>query len=354
MRPGTSTSQQLGTGSTYPRSIFEAILEGLGKNSSSRGSFDCREDGVWITDAKSLDPDPDPKLQREVERELCWHPLGELTESDGPNLLEEPWLRFPFTARHLAAFMIHGRGYSIREKYGAWEDGPSPDALLDLPVRGAKAAEVLAAAYEAYRQAVSLAPVLDRGLEKTAQELGRAYDLARDQAMQREELQEAGISGAEYTLRIARVNKIVGDLSSLASEARSAADGAYEAWRRAVIQHLLLPVDQVPAAATRPDYSLLATRDELFAAFGGFGLRMEWFKDLKSRQWLYEAREVVGQGQRGRVQEPRFCPLKVMTGLIEKSRTSQLKRAAGWRILKNRFPAVYAASAVGDPNDDPE
>lgn len=433
---------------TYTRSVFEAILAGMGQHDDCKSQYVLSEDGARV---------------REIETagSLAWHPWCEVMAPGSPNPLDEPWLRFPFTARQLAALMVDGWGYFIQDKYGDWQDGPDEEELLSIGQLGGKAKEALRAAYAAYRHAAAMAPRLDQSLAVKASELRRQYDVTREAAMGREQLREPGLPDAEYTARLARVNAAVADLKQPMKEARQAADLAYASWRRAVVQHLLLPIEEVavecfeclmlralppdrraealhqtqalqafqdsaegrahweliceqqrveaelrrwqllqpqsvtetllhdtklkelaaeltaisdrmraleetppttplPMAASLeasaippPDYSRLATRDELVAAFGSFGLKRNWFNDLNSRQWLLKARKVLGHGQRGRRREPLFCPLEVMTGLLGKSRKSRLSTDAGWRILEHRFPATYAANSVGDPREPP-
>ena len=115
----------------------------------------------------------------------------------------------------------------------------------------------------------------------------------------------------------------------------------------------LAPSGSSTGADAAPDYARLATRDDLVAAFGPFGLKRTWFDDLGSRQWLLGARKVLGRGQRDWRREPLFCPFEVMTGLVGKSRKSRLSTDAGWRVLEHKFPATYAAKSVGDPREPP-
>lgn len=438
-----STPRAGDNGPTYTRSVFEAILDGLGPHDPFREHFLIDDHGVRIKE---------PSASCGLE----WHPLCELMAPGSPNPLDEPWLPFPFSARQLAALMSNGWGYFIREKYGDWGDGPDQNELASIGVLGGKGREALAAAYEAHRHAVAMAPKLDEGLAVADQDLVAQYDRAREDAMSLEQLREPGISDDEYTERLGRVNESVRSLAEQLSQARKAANDAESTWRRDVVQHLLLPIDEVPAEAfrcqklrgvpaerraeaihqqradrefvdsdvgqahwalvceqsdvehalrrwqllnpqsvtealaheakvreldaklqsikerlaeferpsmriailpsgssTAPklDLAMLATRDELCAAFGGFGLSRKWFNDLGSRQWLLGARKVVGHGQRGHRQEPLYCPFEVMTGLVEKSRKSRLQVDAGWRILEARFPAVYGAKSVADPRD---
>jgi hypothetical protein len=110
-----------------------------------------------------------------------------------------------------------------------------------------------------------------------------------------------------------------------------------------------------PMAATEPkaetpedetetlDYSLLATREQLLDAFKKWGLKPSWFAELNGHKWLLDARRIKGQGQRGNVIEPMFCPFAVMNGLIENVRkVTRLKPDTAWRVLAHKFPKVHA------------
>lgn len=119
-----------------------------------------------------------------------------------------------------------------------------------------------------------------------------------------------------------------------------------------------LPIEPAPEqtapapVATELDFSLLATPAELLDAFGKWGMEAAWFDDLNSRQWLLGARRKKGQGQRGQIVEPLFCPYAVMNGLIEKVRKARrLKPDTAWRTLAHKFPRVYAEFAEYDPRD---
>lgn len=232
--PAQTSMLVAGEEPTYTRTVFEAILAGMGGNDPFKGEYVCSEDGVRV---KGLD----------TAGLLAWHPWSEVTTPGSPNPLDEPWLRFPFTARQLAALMTDGWGYFIRQRYGGWDEGPVEDELQSIGSRGGKAKEVLRAAYAAYRQAVGLAPRLDPGLEIKALEIAEQYGAAREAAMAQERLREHRGSDAEYTARLARVNEAVAGLRRAMEVARQAADTAHSRWRRAVVQHLLLPIEEVSA-----------------------------------------------------------------------------------------------------------
>ena len=98
------------------------------------------------------------------------------------------------------------------------------------------------------------------------------------------------------------------------------------------------------------NYHLLATPAALLDAFQRWGLKPAWFADLNGHKWLLGARLQKGQGQRGHVVEPLFCPFAVMNGLVDKVRkASRLQPETAWRTLAHKFPKVYAEHASYDP-----
>ena len=80
---------------TYTRSVFEAILAGMGWDDPSKTEYVCDDDGARVK-------------QMDAAESLAWHPCCEVMTPGSPNPLDEPWLRFPFTARQLAALMTDG------------------------------------------------------------------------------------------------------------------------------------------------------------------------------------------------------------------------------------------------------
>ena len=221
----------------YSRSVFEAILQGSGENSPSPANFDCRDAGVWIKDVNPSDP------------LMGWHPLDETVQSGESNIHEDPWLPFPFAARELAAMMANGYGSLIQQKYGTWEDGPDAEALRELAAHAGKAAEAVAAAYKAYRLAISYVPALDPSLERFAQELTNDYAAAREDAIDQEGHQRMELADAEHSEQLAHVNEDLCRLAAHRDEARRVANKALREWRKSVVQHLLLTIEKVPAVA---------------------------------------------------------------------------------------------------------
>ena len=100
------------------------------------------------------------------------------------------------------------------------------------------------------------------------------------------------------------------------------------------------------------DFNLLATRAQLLSAFGNRGLKKAWFNELNSHSWLLAARRSKGQGQRGNVVEPLFCPLAVMNGLVTSIRgVSRMSADNGWSVLERHFPHVAHANSFADPRE---
>lgn len=101
-----------------------------------------------------------------------------------------------------------------------------------------------------------------------------------------------------------------------------------------------------------PDFAMLATREKLIEAFGRFtNMNMSWFDNLKDTPALQAARKVVGQGGRGHIAEPLFCPVEVLQWLINPKRRkgSKLGPEKGWELLEKHFPIVYAQCSIADP-----
>lgn len=148
---------------------------------------------------------------------------------------------------------------------------------------------------------------------------------------------------------------------------------AHKKWREllsgAIEQHELtlldfaskLPIDTAPAQtpapeqAAKPDITLMATRKQLIDAFGAFtGMDIQWFNTIKDTPALLAARKVTGQGGRGHIAEPLFCPFEVLQWLIDTARRKgrPLGPAKGWELFEGHFPRAYAAFSVGDPRTD--
>ncbi len=104
-------------------------------------------------------------------------------------------------------------------------------------------------------------------------------------------------------------------------------------------------------APTAPNYAMLATPDQLIAAFGSMsGMDSGWFRSMKDRPALQEA--VVIKGVKGRHGAPPMLDVfKVLQYLLSPKRQGRkLLPETGWRLLKGHFPKVYAVHEACDPN----
>jgi len=106
---------------------------------------------------------------------------------------------------------------------------------------------------------------------------------------------------------------------------------------------------------TKTDVTLMASRRQLIEAFGAFtGMDDSWFSNIKDTPALLAARKVTGQGGRGHIAEPLFCPFEVLQWLINPARRKgrPLGQDKGWELLARHFPGAYAAFSVVDPRVD--
>ena len=106
-----------------------------------------------------------------------------------------------------------------------------------------------------------------------------------------------------------------------------------------------------PPVEAGPDYSILATRQDLIDAYRAFtGMDMTWFDNLKDSPRLQKARKVLGKAIKGRSIEPLFCPYEVMEWLIDKKRRKgrPISSDKAWETLEKRFPKVYNIYSLVD------
>jgi hypothetical protein len=101
-------------------------------------------------------------------------------------------------------------------------------------------------------------------------------------------------------------------------------------------------------ANNAPDYSKLATADELIKAFGkSTGMSRDWFSKNHSSK-ITQARVVTGK--RGRSGAPAlYCPFRILTWLTNERRGSKLPINSGWSLLERNFPLVFEANRIADP-----
>lgn len=163
----------------YSRAVFNVIvgdsldafvgLREQPRRNDDRSLESVRTDdqGFWVN----------PGLEPGSHTELTWTYLCEL-ESGQNDSLNQPALRFDFTAAELAAFMLDGLGYFVRERYGRWEDGPDPEALPS-GVHSAQPREALEHAFTAYRAAEAVVGRLEDQHVEDEATLRDRYDISR-------------------------------------------------------------------------------------------------------------------------------------------------------------------------------
>lgn len=158
------------------------------------------------------------------------------------------------------------------------------------------------------------------------------------------ELATKGVQAALLNICMDNLFAAGDDVVAQASSCASTDPAVPCPWRPAPRQHAGEPID----------HAKLATRQQLIDAFGRFtGMNASWFKRLKDMPQLQGARKVIGQGGRGRIVEPLFCPFEVMKWLTDPHRRNlghrqPLSQNKGWELLERNFPRAYAHHSVAD------
>lgn len=327
-----------------------------------------RDDGLYVN---------------ESFREVCppgtlfdWTPADEMDWPGNPNPDTAPFLPIPFAAAELAACMLDGAGRSIqlvldrRIGYPLDEDG-----LSSIRDRHRWLRDALQDAYALAAAAQLVVGEFDYNEEAQADELRNRYSDAYDQALEREQVMERVIAGTnknenpvygdfipreEYLRRLSVAKNSVSVLKEQATREQKKVADKWKVWRKAMVRQLLAPEQATSTTPLtnsasnthRSDFAMLATRDQLIAAFGSFtGMDLMWFNNLKDIPALLRARKVVGQGGRGHIAEPWFCPFEVMQWLTDSKRRKgrKLSDDKAWDLLERHFPMVYNAQSVADP-----
>lgn len=190
---------------------------------------------------------------------LQWIPACELDEPDAPDLLKTPGLPIPFTANELAAFMLHGAGCFLLEKYGDWHGGPDEEALQSMGLLANRAKEAVRGAYAAYRAAYraaeSVIGIFDEAVNARARQLYREYQRKLQEANKKEgthasriacDEQGNRITVEEYWARRARATDSVADPYKALMAAQEQADQQSTKWRKAMVKKLLQPQQATP------------------------------------------------------------------------------------------------------------
>ncbi|MDO9250846.1 MAG: hypothetical protein Q8S71_06570 [Hydrogenophaga sp.] len=324
---------------TYGKAVAVAIIGNHFPN-----IYDIRDDGVW-------------PMKDDVEWILPWSPACDMEGPGTPDPLDAPNLPIPFTANELAAFMLDGIGAGLSSIYGAWEWGPDAGTLESMGVRATKAREALLAAYAALRDAECAVGPLDRELANRKHRIAEELDEKNGEANAREGVFEPGVSTEVSRARRRAAGESIAELMDADRKAEEAWKVVFEPWRKAMVRELLslqTSEDESENSTFEPElnYEMLATRDQLIEAFGHFtGMDASWFKNVTHSPRLLSARKVVGQGGRGHIAEPLFCPFEVMQWLADAKRRKgrPLSVEKAWELLEKNFSDVYCVRSIGDP-----
>jgi hypothetical protein len=250
--------------------------------------------------------------------------------------------------------MLHGCGYFVREQYGDWAEGPDPKAMARLGIRATKAKQALKGAFDAIRAAETVVGAYDKSYAERIQELEKQCGPWLDFKVVQKRIAQAWRDSDDYEAdwRKKMVNQLLRvetlppvDLHSM----EQLPDASH------VVATKLTTATSAPMVPAKPDVTLMATREQLIVAFGAFtGMDATWFANLKDTPKLLAARKVAGQGGRGHITEPLFCPFAVLQWLIDPVRRKGRKMGQdkGWERFESHFPRAYAAFSVGDTRSD--
>lgn len=134
----------------YQRHVLEHIFEFDREYGSLLGQLVTIDDrGLWIQ-------------EQPVHRAIIleWSYLLEIDEPGSPDPRTTPVIPFPFTAYHLAMFLLGGPGYFVTDYYGEFDTGPDEEALEAFPPQAIKAKEAIRHAYDIIRHATTCVPPL--------------------------------------------------------------------------------------------------------------------------------------------------------------------------------------------------
>ncbi len=227
--------------------------------SNGNAKTDARPAGVWPT----VEFDPNDPYQSAESEFFQWRPVQVFADDpDPPDVSQTPLLPFPFTERHLAAFMLEGVGGLVADHYGEWSDGPAPERLEQVPKSKNRARAAVRAAYSAFREAsTKVGP--RGGLAEIAEELCRRYSNERSAALVRERVPDAYPQSSDSRERQAEMKDeyqrrkmlALAPLKELEEEmqrAQAEAKAADEAWLKAMVIELLGPGTEVARQETIP------------------------------------------------------------------------------------------------------
>ena len=265
--------------------------------------------GVWVRPLSEEDRIHLAQVEAKVVR---WHPRNDA---------RHPALPFPFNAYEFASFGLAGGGSLLSQRF---YDGPDIDEDELNELEGLSMGYLSAMVRQAH------------ALVQGAYRQQRIEDGRSD----RKQPRDPDVA-AKWLLAEAARLEAAERIQACSSAATSAASVPSATQQAPTINAL--------------DYSKLVTREALIAAFGSFtGMNLKWFDNVKDTPRLLDARKSDGQGGRGHIIAPLFCPFLVMQWQIDpqKKKGRTMSSSTGWRMLKAHFPSVYADHMSADPSAD--
>jgi hypothetical protein len=334
----------------------------------------CGASGQWEIEERGVFPKPQPKPSEGQTQTvanqlagydllLAWRP-AEIFKDDtpAPDLINTPSLPFPFDARDLAAFMLYGAGSFVADFYGKWEDGPDKSAIDQINTLDTFARQAVTEAFAACREAQKTVSPCPLELDAKAERARKAWNVANNEANQREGVFDSELDSQELesrrdrarasidVLELEKVSKAIEakaaqsrarrerakastvtlqlEMEAAASEART----AQQKWLEAMVRELLTPAKTMPVPATANGM----TTQDIAAVFDGLPYKADdWSKRANGKsgaKWLRGAR--LSLGVQGGVAAT-WCPLKVAQASYDQA--SKYDKAKRLKDLNNCF-----------------
>jgi hypothetical protein len=186
------------------------------------------EIGVW--------PDQNIVGLSPGDGDLGWKPCWELADTPGaPDPKVTPGLPFPFTVEQLAAWMLHGLGWFVREEFGDWGHGVRHNVLTHPDQTWTR--EAVVNAFAAYRAAEDRLGGVHPAIA-AADSAARRLRSLEEQAAQESHTRVSALETSKWEEGYrSHIESARGELDA----AQAKADSALPMWRQALVRQLLLP-----------------------------------------------------------------------------------------------------------------